>query len=123
MLLISPDGSNYNPVVNEGFGGGLIESFYIVILGPMIETVIFQLVPFFLLRWFLKGDFRFWTYIVLSAVLFSLDHWFGTYYLILTFLIGGVLALWFYIGKLRGQNAMLIVFTIHALNNLLATLL
>ncbi len=123
LFAIAPDGSDFNPISDKNtIDIVFVRYLYFVFIAPFVETIIFQLAPFLLLRFILKGHFRFWSYILLSAFLFSLNHPFGDYYIILTFIIGAVLAFLFYVAKLRRQNALLLVSVIHAINNLLAEL-
>lgn len=123
FFSIFPEGSNYNPVADkEAMDLGYIRFFYILIIIPIVETTIFQLFPFYLLRWFLSGCCRFYTYIFISASLFAVNHFWSVYYVIFTFVIGIIMAIWFYVGKLRRQNAFLLVSTIHFINNSLVEL-
>lgn len=123
MNQIAPPGSNSNPVADKLEEELMIVHFVeLVIAGPLLETFLFQFLPFHFFRWFTKGQFNFYLCLFFSATLFGANHPYNIYYIILTSFSGAFLIHLFYAAKLRRQNAFFLVFAVHALNNWIAFL-
>lgn len=94
--------------------------FLVVILGPVIETILYQTLPINavqqVLKWFRVELLS--LPIFISAIIFSLSHWYNINYVVNAFL-GGLIYAWFYvIVQRRKERAIIVVFLIHALKNL-----
>lgn len=94
-----------------------------VLLTPFIETLLFQSLPFYLSGLLFKHKRRLFFYIIVSSLFFGLMHSYNVYYCIMGVYIGVVLSFFYYIVKLRKQNAVILIFIIHAFNNLLSFLI
>ncbi len=92
-----------------------------VLIVPMVETLLFQALPFGILSG--MGFFRRhkWLIILISAVLFSVEHVYSVQYMIYTF-IGGIWFMYAYLISPRGQRIWR-VFATHALVNGIITLI
>lgn len=96
--------------------------FLAVIIGPIIETLIFQLgLNELLIKLKIKNYFLL---LIIPSVLFASSHYYNWLYIILTF-IGGLLLNWFYLyAKVNGKFYAFcwVVFT-HSLYNLYGVLI
>ena len=122
--LITPSGFNKNPMAESLMGDNLFLLFsFGVILAPLLETIIFQALPFLIIKSFFRYKKRLYVYIVVTAILFGLTHHYNTLYIVITFLFGIILGFMYYICTLRKENQVIIIALIHAINNLLAFLM
>lgn len=114
MGLIFPGDSGKNPIL-------LKNNYYIFFFGvlvtPLLETLIFQALPFYLTTKYIKIKKRHYIFILLSPVLFI--HNFSIGYIITTYLFGFIFAFLYYIAYYRKENAIKLVALIHFINNLL----
>ena len=103
-------------------GGKLAVLFAGVIIAPLIETFVFQFSVIKILRFLIKNAaLCFYIALLVSALLFSINHWYSVYYLMNTFFMGLLYAFAFYIGQYRrDMPAFLLVASIHGLGNLFA---
>jgi uncharacterized protein len=93
---------------------------YGVIVIPIIETLLFQtLVILVVCRLIKRPKYNLYTAVIISATLFSLNHNYSIYYLIMTFVAGVTLAFAYYIARYRKFNATITIILIHALWNIL----
>ncbi len=97
-------------------------SFFIlvIIVGPLFETTIFQFLIIKIshkLLVKLKANSMVIP-IFLSAIFFGLSHCYNLNYMILAFFIGLIFASAFVISLKRRENAIILVFAIHAMINL-----
>ena len=91
--------------------------FLIVIFGPALETLIFQVGIISIIKKILpKLPF---IAIIISALFFGLSHFYSTIYIYYTFMVGLFLGTLYFIASKRGFNPFLVVFSVHALNNLI----
>jgi hypothetical protein len=97
-------------------------SFFIlvIIVGPLFETTIFQ---FLIIKLIHKGLMKLKVKsmlipILVSSILFGISHCYNMDYMIIGFFIGLIFATAFAISLKRRENAIIIVFFIHALVNL-----
>jgi len=96
-----------------------MEIFVVLIVAPIIETLIFQSLIVELVCKFIKRPRNsFYIALILSALAFALSHTYSISYFVFTFIGGLILALAYYIGRYRKENAFLLVFIIHSLYNL-----
>lgn len=114
------------PSLESGPGSKVFDSldfvgrvFFGSLVVPTIETALFQWAPLRLLR-AAFGIGRL-TNVVVSASLFALAHTYSLGYICFAFLVGLVLAFGFLARSRPGGQAFLIVFSAHALRNLVAT--
>ena len=63
-----------------------------------------------------------WLALLLSSTAFALNHSYSLSYITLTFFVGLVLALAYYLGRYRRENAFLLMIFIHTLYNSSAVL-
>ena len=102
--------------------GKLVVLYWTLLIGPFIETFLFQ---FFIIKIFRLISKRLWTMVFiaipLSAVLFSLSHSYSVYYQVAAFFVGLIYATAFFVGMYRKDlPAFLIVLIIHSSWNLFA---
>ncbi len=121
ILLISivfgliSNGSGGNPLLlkNQYY------AFFIgVLIAPFIETIIFQTIPFYFINKFIKHKKKFYILIFVSPILFI--HTFNISYMFISYLVGIILVFMYYIAYYRKENAIILIFAIHFINNLLA---
>lgn len=88
-----------------------------VILAPIIETLLFQVLIIETLRSFKVGDIY---SVLISSLLFALSHSYNTTYIFVAFIPGVIFAL-YYIGLKRSRDwfvSAFFVFAVHSLYNL-----
>ncbi|WP_422614472.1 type II CAAX prenyl endopeptidase Rce1 family protein [Ascidiimonas aurantiaca] len=92
-----------------------------VIIGPLIETFLFQYCVIELILYFKKNvSFKILA-LFLSALLFGLAHYYNIYYIVFTLIIGFVFAFIYLIGKERNDtNGFRITWLAHIVMNLIA---
>ncbi|WP_194831040.1 type II CAAX prenyl endopeptidase Rce1 family protein [Prolixibacter sp. SD074] len=114
---ISIGNGSENPLLNES-------KFFVLIIGiliiPFFETLIFQALPFYVINKLIRHKRKLWMFLIVSPILFSLNHLFNPAYILATYFGGLALALIYYIGYYRKENAILLVAVIHLINNLVA---
>lgn len=114
-IFSSPGSSAGNPLFLEN---KYVVFFIAVFISPFIETIIYQSIPFYLTRKYIKIKRKFCLYIFVAPILFI--HSFNPAYIAVSYTIGIVLAFLYYIAYYRKENAILLISLIHLLNNLLA---
>ncbi|ABR47267.1 Abortive infection protein [Alkaliphilus metalliredigens QYMF] len=105
---------------NEGL---LLVILLTVVLAPIVETAVFQMVP---IRYLRKTNFlkeKPMITILISAVFFGLGHTYNIIRVIETSLIGIILAYSYYIYLEKNYYPFWIVTSIHGLRNLMTTIL
>ena len=91
-----------------------------IIIGPIVETIIYQAVPINLIQFLLRKVRLVIPLlpILVSAIIFGISHNYNTTYLINAF-ISGIIYAWYYtVVQSRKESAMVVVFAIHSLKNL-----
>lgn len=90
--------------------------FLVVFLAPLVESIIFQLLP---ISFILLFPFKYnkLTAILLSAFLFSLNHQYNYYYMIVMFILGILFAYFFIEGKERFKLGFLTILIVHMISN------
>lgn len=122
--FIIPEDSYMNPVIESMKEDGLSILFLFgVVLAPFFETLIFQFLPYVFVNAFLKRKIKFYFYIVSASLFFGVMHFYNLYYFLVGTSVGVVLSFYFYVSKLRGASGVMLVYAIHAINNLLALLI
>jgi len=98
---------------------------YIILIGPVMETVFFQVIPISTTRAMIhKENLAFIISTLVSALLFSLVHAiYSIYYIPYAFIGGFVLAIVYNLSIYRKENSFLSTFILHALWNLFCLLL
>lgn len=103
------------------------EIFISLVIGPIIETFIFQFGIYTIIFYFkndiqkylLKKEFQFLGfYILLSSILFAISHNYSIYYILLMIIPGAVLSYAFYFLKKNFTYPILYTFLIHFIHNL-----
>jgi membrane protease YdiL (CAAX protease family) len=89
----------------------------LVIFGPVLETLLFQVGIISLVKRILPKLPI--VSVIVSAFLFGLSHFYSGIYIYYTFIIGLFLATLYFIASKRGFNPFLVVFSVHAINNFL----
>lgn len=108
----------YNSGINKGFVGfsNPLEEFLIsVLLGPVLETWIFQLLP---IEYFKKKLDTFYPGIFCSTILFALAHMYNLIYFINALVAGFIFAYFYCIMKVYKTHPFIWLASLHALYNL-----
>lgn len=100
----------------------VIVFFVSIVIAPIFETAIFFSLLFYLCIYFRKNahikQYIFYIYILLSALLFSLNHSFSWFYIIITFISGIMYATIYYKAYAKRYSPFKGVVLIHSLYNL-----
>lgn len=99
----------------------LIIILQVVIIGPALETLLFQKLPFHFFTffgWFRKNQ---WVIILFSSIIFGSIHFYSISYIIYNFIMG-IFFMYFYIVR-QQKNGYLSVTVFHGLHNLFALLM
>jgi len=113
--LIFPGASSGNPIVLKN----IYYKFFVgVLITPIIETAISQAIPFYLVNTYIKTKKKRYIFIFISPVLFI--HTFNLGYIGASYLIGIILAFFYYVAHFRKENSILLISMIHCMNNLIA---
>ncbi len=91
-----------------------------LIIAPLLETLIFQKFIFNLCRLYLKSNL---ICIIISAIIFGLNHYDSITSIIQTFIIGIGYSLYYSILRKKEKNAFLKVALLHCLWNLLSLII
>lgn len=92
------------------------QSIKLVIILPIIETLIFQLFPYFLMTQFDYLKNRSWIIIILSAILFGLSHYYSLWYILHSGSLGA-LFMYAYIVRQRKNDSFAALCLVHILRN------
>lgn len=111
---IDPEFINANTISNESLDEIFI---YTVLIGPVLETFIFQ---FLVIEILVLFKVKHTSIIVISGLLFAVAHFYNLAY-ILAIVFPGLLYAWYYLYlKLHKKHAFLSVTLLHACSNLFA---
>jgi membrane protease YdiL (CAAX protease family) len=100
---------------------GIIGILFIgVVLAPMLETLLAQVLPIYLTQKFVKWKTNVIS-VLISTLLFSLGHLsYSVWYFILIIPTGVLLALTYIIFQKRKESSFWMTFSVHSFRNLLA---
>lgn len=116
-LLAKFIGNLNNPYINYDTITGVIKNMIQgVIILPVLETLIFQALVYWLLKKVYKHSSFMYAYIFISALCFGLSHPYSITYFCYTFLGGIVLAFCYY--HFVGKNAIIKLALLHGIFNL-----
>lgn len=106
----------------EALTTSVFKSFFaLIIIAPIFETLLFQMLIIRGLGWLLKRTTRVrygaWYLMPLSALLFAVNHPYNWSLIIFTFIGGLILAFAYRVARKRRQSAFLTVAIIHACLN------
>lgn len=112
--------------IKERFSGPSFKTvfgkiFSIILLGPILETIIIQVIPYYLMSIFLeKVSYFRWIYIVTVGLLFAISHHYSQFYILAMAFPGMFLCYMFVYFKERFAYPITYVILIHALHNAIA---
>lgn len=105
-------------LISSSFIGKLINGSLII---PFVETFIFQYLVIELIRTIKKiKDSTFLT-IIISAIVFSLSHYYNVLYIFYSFIMGVLLAYTYILYEKKNYHPFLMVMVIHILRNTITT--
>ncbi|MCG8411038.1 MAG: CPBP family intramembrane metalloprotease, partial [Bacteroidales bacterium] len=111
-----PEPEIEKPMVIEGL---LNDILFYVFLGPVVETLVFQVLIIEVIRKIIKRPKKnICLALLISSMAFALSHTYSLSYVIFAFLGGFILALAYYFGIYRRENAFIMALLIHSLYNL-----
>jgi len=94
-----------------------------VIVVPIIETLLFQSLIIEVICKIIKRPRRnIYIAVIASSLAFALNHTYSLSYVIFAFFVGIIYALAYYLGRYRKEGAIILVFILHATDNLSASL-
>jgi len=94
-----------------------------VIAAPLIETLLFQsLIIEIICRIIKRPRNNILLAVLVSSLAFALNHTYSIIYVVFTFFVGIIYAFAYYLGRYRKESAIILVFLLHSLDNLLASL-
>jgi len=88
-----------------------------IIIAPVVETFLFQYLPFKLMQNLKHLKRSFVLYIIASSILFGLEHWYSIRYIIFAFSVGLVLAYTFYLYHMNLLKAFWTTALVHSIRN------
>ncbi|RUT78078.1 CPBP family glutamic-type intramembrane protease [Ancylomarina longa] len=92
-----------------------------VIVAPIFETLIFQTAIIFIIQFAIQNKLkRFWLSLIVSSLLFALNHIYSIAYFFFGIYVGGLFVIAYYVAQKRKVSATLFVIAIHMMNNLIA---
>jgi membrane protease YdiL (CAAX protease family) len=94
-----------------------------VIIAPILETLIFQKGIIILSRKIEYIKNRVWLQIVISALIFGLNHTYSVAYIFVGFLLGLIFAYSYIVSEDKKSNALRNVIIIHSLSNMISILI
>ena len=101
----------------------ILEYLIAVVVAPLIETLLFQSLIIEIICKFIKRPRKnIWISVITSSLAFSLNHTYSISYMVITFFAGVILAKAYYLGRYRKEGAIVLVFAIHSMYNLLTLL-
>lgn len=107
-------------LINASFIGKLINGSLII---PFIETFIFQYLAIGIIRSIKKIKDNNCLIIIISAIAFSLSHYYNVLYIFYSFIMGIFLAYTYILYEKKNYHPFLMVMAIHALRNTITTLI
>ena len=93
------------------------------IAAPLIETLLFQsLIIEIICRIIKRPRTNVLIAVLVSSLAFALSHTYSIIYVVFNFFVGIIYALAYYLGRYRKESAIILVFSLHSLDNLVASL-
>ncbi len=120
LNFITPENAITNPFESENI---YMLLFGALIAAPIVETFIFQALPFYILTQKKYKVPRFWLYVFVSSIIFGVAHFYSLWYIIRIFFVGIIFASVFYLSKLRREKAIANTIFIHLAHNAFAILM
>ena len=115
--------SNSNVNYIEHFGQ-VVTLLVVVIWAPVMETILYQALIIHIVKAFVpKIRYSFLISVFISSLAFGLSHPYSLSYIFAASIAGLIFASTYYISLYRKQSAFLLVFLLHALNNLIGLLM
>lgn len=105
------------PGIREG--NIYFQAIAMVILAPILETIVFQFLPYITLIYFDFLKERKWLVITISALIFGFTHYYSPLYILHTTCLGA-LFMYVYIMRQQKQDSLAVVCLVHILKNLTA---
>jgi len=94
-----------------------------VIVVPLLETLLFQsLIVEIICKIIKRPRKNLYIAVIVSSLAFALNHTYSLSYVIFAFFVGVIYALAYYLGRYRKEGAIILVFILHAMDNLLSSL-
>lgn len=101
----------------------VIDMIIAVILAPLLETLLFQSLIIEIICKIIKRPRKnICVAVFASSLAFALNHTYSVSYVIITFFVGIIFAIAYYLARYRKESAILLVFIIHAMYNLSSSL-
>ncbi len=113
--LIFPGNSIKNTILNNNKYIVFISA---VLFAPLLETIIFQAGPFYIVNRYVKLKKKRYIFIFVTPILFI--HHYSIVYAVITYLVGIILAFMYYVSHYRKENSIILIALIHFINNLIA---
>lgn len=112
--------SNINPIKGYVPKSFVDEIFIVLLVGPIVETFIFQFLVYYLLRIFYDSLKRLFpvVYILTSTLFFAIIHSYSKVYILYMLLPGALLAILFYVRKKKDQYPFESVLIVHLSYNI-----
>lgn len=99
--------------------GVVLDVLIAVIVIPLVETLLFQSLIIEIVCWIIKRPRKnIFIAVLISSLAFALNHTYSISYVIITFFIGIIFALAYYLGRYRKEGGIILVFFIHSIYNL-----
>ena len=94
-----------------------------VIVVPLLETLLFQSLIIEIICKIIKRPRKnIYIAVIVSSLAFALNHTYSLSYVIFAFFVGIIYALAYYLGRYRKEGGIILVFILHAMDNLAASL-
>lgn len=111
--------SSPNQIIHNSWGFKIIVG---VLIAPLLETLLFWSVPYWLYKTILKESHKVF-FILFSATLFAISHFYGIMYMISMFSIAILLWSAYFSSTNRHESSILNVTLIHLLHNCIVLLI
>ena len=93
---------------------------FAVVIAPIYETIIYQVIPYHILK---KSHFLFrnkWLIIVIPSLLFGIIHWYSLYYIIYAFATGLALMAAYTARIETDKKTIILIIAVHMIKNIIA---
>lgn len=120
LMLVLPGSTDTVHTISKSIDQFIIELIIAGLVGPVIETFIFQYGIIEILSFYDRFKARKWLVAVISAFIFGLTHTYSVWYIVYAFVLGLLLAYAYFTYKKKSHSAFWIVFWIHCIRNTIA---